>query len=103
MVEASDHTAIHFFMLSVPAVHLDDNSLVTIGIGIHGRTAECLSPISGEALAMLWVKPMAERMGHHVSAITRSCQALARRRMPSMPPAASNIVCMASMMTILTC
>src|ERR1700722_17127592 len=53
-------------MLSVPAVHLNDNGLATIEIGIHGRTAECLSPVSGESLDMLWVKTVAERMGDHL-------------------------------------
>src|SRR5207249_7666468 len=42
-------------MFSVPAVHLDDGGLVPIGIGIRGRTTECLSPVSGESLDMLGV------------------------------------------------
>src|SRR5580704_16847194 len=70
-------------MLSVPTVHLDDNGLVTIQIGIHGRTAECLSPVSGESLDMLRVKTVAERMGdnlvrHHatVPRIGKSAQAV---------------------------
>ncbi len=53
-------------MLSVPTVHPDDGGLVTIKIGIHGRSAECLCPISGKPFSMLGVKAMAERMGYHV-------------------------------------
>src|SRR5271154_128361 len=53
-------------MLSVPTVHLDHNGLVTIEIGIHSRTAECLSPESGESFDMLGVKTVAERMCDHV-------------------------------------
>src|ERR1700689_1697290 len=53
-------------MLSLPTVHLHDNGLGTIEIRIHGRTAECLSPVSGESLDMLWVKTVAERMGDHL-------------------------------------
>src|SRR5271163_4024701 len=53
-------------MLSVPAVYLDDGGFVTIGIGIRGRAAECLSPVRGESLDMLGVEAVAERMGDHV-------------------------------------
>src|SRR5579872_4769696 len=35
LIEAGDGTAIHFRMLSVPAVHPDDGGLVTTGIGIR--------------------------------------------------------------------
>ena len=47
-------------------MHLDDGGLVTIGIGIRGRAAECLGPVSGESLDMLGVEAVAERMGDHV-------------------------------------
>src|SRR5271170_6214265 len=53
-------------MFSVPTVHLDHNGLVTIEIGIHSRTAECLSPVSGESFGMEGVKTVAERMCDHV-------------------------------------
>jgi hypothetical protein len=53
-------------MLSVPAVHLDGGGFVTIGIGIRGRAAECLSPVGGESLDMLGVEAVAEGMGDHV-------------------------------------
>jgi hypothetical protein len=65
-VEAGNRTAIHFIVLPVPAVDLDDGGFVTIGIGIRGRATECLGPISGESLDMLGVEAMAERMGHNV-------------------------------------
>jgi len=57
---------IHFVVLPIPTVHLDDGGFVTIGIGICSRATECLSPISGESFNMLGVKTMAERMGHHL-------------------------------------
>lgn len=90
-------------MLSVPTVHLDHNGLVTIEIGIHSRTAECLSPVSGESFDMLWVKTVAERMGDHIV-----------RHHPTVPGVgklaqAVNAACRveeslhASMMTILPC
>ena len=65
-VEADNRTAIHFIVLTVPAVNLDDGGFVTIGIGICGRATECLGPISGESLDVLGVEAMAERMGHDV-------------------------------------
>ncbi len=46
-VEAGDCTAIHFIVLPVPAMHLDDGGFVTIGIGIRSRATERLGPISG--------------------------------------------------------
>ena len=57
---------IHFIVLPVPAVCLDDGGLVTIGIGIRGRAPECLSPVSGESLDMLGVEAVAERMADHI-------------------------------------
>jgi hypothetical protein len=70
-------------MLSVPAVHLDDGGFVTIGIGIRGRAAECLSPVSGEPLDMLGVEAVAECMidhvvGHHpaVPGVGKTAQAV---------------------------
>jgi hypothetical protein len=58
--------AIHFIVLAIPAVHLDNGGLVTIGIGIRGRATECLGPVSGESLDMLRVEAVAERMGDHI-------------------------------------
>src|ERR1700674_5388749 len=66
MVEASNRTAIHFVVLPVAAVHLDDGGLVTIGLGIFAGTTECLGPVSGESLDMLGVEAVAERMADHV-------------------------------------
>ena len=65
-IEAGNCTAIHFIVLAVPAVHLDDRGFVTIGLGIRSRATECLGPISGESLNVLGVEAMAERMGHEV-------------------------------------
>jgi len=65
-VEADNRTAIHLFVLSVPAVHLDDFGFVSVEIGVRSRATECLRPISGESLDMLWVEAMAERMHHDV-------------------------------------
>src|ERR1039457_68782 len=65
LVEAGNRTAIHFIVLPVPAVHLDDGGLVTIGIGIRGRATECLGPVSGESLDMLGVEAVAGRVGPH--------------------------------------
>src|ERR1700674_2622866 len=66
MVEAGNRAAIHFVVLSVAAVHLDDGGLVTIGVGIRGGATECLGPVSGESLDMLGVEAVAERMADHV-------------------------------------
>jgi hypothetical protein len=66
LIEAGNRTSIHFIVLPVPAVHLDDRGLVTIGIGIRRRATECLGPVSGEPLDMLGVEAVAERMSDHV-------------------------------------
>jgi hypothetical protein len=63
-VEASNRTAIHFIVFTVPTVYLDDGGFIAMGIGVRSRSAECLGPISGESLNMLWVEAMAERVGH---------------------------------------
>ena len=89
-------------MLSVPAVHLDDGGLVTIGVGIRGRATECLSPVSGESLDMLGVEAVAERMGDHVvghhptmPGVGKTAQAVVATRLEDSLHA--------SMMTILLC
>jgi hypothetical protein len=53
-------------VVPLAAVHLDDGGLVTIGIGIRGRTSECLGPVSSESLDVLGVETVAERMADHV-------------------------------------
>ena len=53
-------------MLPVAAVHLDDGSLVTIGVGIRTEATECLSPVSRESLDLLGVEAVAERMADHI-------------------------------------
>ena len=63
-IEAGNRPAIHFIVLPIPTVNLDDASLVTIGIGIRRRATECFGPIRGESLDMLRVEAMAERMGY---------------------------------------
>jgi hypothetical protein len=66
LIKAGNRAAVHFVMLSIPAVYLHDGSLITVRIGIHARTPQCLSPISSEPLDMLGIKPMAERMGDNL-------------------------------------
>src|SRR4029077_3805329 len=66
MVEAGNRAAIHFVVLPVAAVHLDDGGLVTIEVGIRAGATECLGPVSGESLDMLGVEAVAERMADHV-------------------------------------
>src|SRR6266567_6821079 len=87
MIEAGNRAAIHFVVLSVAAVHLDDASFVTVGIGICSRATECLGPISGESLDMPGVEAMAERMGHNVvghhplmPGVSKSAQAVVATR-----------------------
>ena len=42
LIEAGNGTTIHFVVLPVAAVHLDDGGLVTIGVGIRAGATECL-------------------------------------------------------------
>jgi hypothetical protein len=66
LVEARNRTAIHFAVLPVAAVHLDDSGFVTIGIGVCGGASEGLRPVCSEALDMLRVEAVAEGMADHV-------------------------------------
>jgi hypothetical protein len=66
LIETGNGTAIHFFVLAVTAVHLDDGGLVTIRAGIRAGATECLGPVSRESLDMLGVKAVAERMADHL-------------------------------------
>ena len=66
LVETSNRAAIHFLVLPVPAVHLDDSSFVAVGSGIHGRSSKCLSPVSCEPLYVLRMEAVAEGMGYHL-------------------------------------
>ena len=64
-IEAHNRTTIHFIVLAIPAVHPDDCGFVTIRVGIRSRATECLTPISCEALDVLGVEAVAERMDHN--------------------------------------
>lgn len=66
LVKAGNRAAIHFVVLPIAAVHLDDGGLVTIGTGIVGGATECLGPVGGESLDVLGVEAVAERMADHV-------------------------------------
>src|SRR5215472_16584592 len=66
LVEASDRTAIHFVVLPVAAVHLDDSGFVTLGIGVCTGATECLRPVCSEALDMLRMETVAEGMTDHL-------------------------------------
>ena len=87
LVEAGDRPAIHFLVFAISAVHLDDAGLAPIAVGIRCRAAECLGPIGNEALDMLRMEAVAERMsdylvGHHptMPGIGKTPQALVATR-----------------------
>jgi hypothetical protein len=65
LVEANDGAAIHFIVLPIAAVNLDDGGFVTIEIGIHAGSTECLGPIRGKTLDMLRMETVAERMADY--------------------------------------
>jgi hypothetical protein len=62
LIEAGNGAAIHFIMLSVATMNLDDSGLVSIGSGIRAGATECFSPVSGESLDMIRLKAVAEGM-----------------------------------------
>ena len=69
-VETGNRTAIHFVVLSVATVHLDDSGLVTKGIGVRRGATQGLSPIGGKPFHMLGMEAVAESVsdylvGHH--------------------------------------
>ena len=65
LVEAGNRTTIHFVVYPVAAVHPYDGGLVTIGIGVRPGATKCLRPVCGEALDVLRVEAVAERMADH--------------------------------------
>jgi len=65
LVETLDRPAVHLLMRAVAAVDPHDRGLVPVGAGIGGRTAEGLSPVCGEPLAVLRMESMAERMADY--------------------------------------
>lgn len=83
LVEAGDRPPIHFLVLAVPAMHLNDGGLVPTGIGIRGWTTECLGPVGSKPLNMLGVEAVAEGMsdylvGHYptMPGISKAAQAV---------------------------
>jgi hypothetical protein len=66
LVEASNRTTIHFVVLPVAAVYLDDSGFVTIGTGVCAGAAECFRPVCSKALDMLRVEAVAEGMAYHL-------------------------------------
>ena len=66
LIEADNRAAIHFAVLPVAAMHLDDAGLVTIRLGIRVRPTQRLTPIRSESLGMLRMEAVAERMPDHL-------------------------------------
>jgi len=66
VVETVNRSAIHFPVLPIPAVYLDDTSFVTIGTGIRVWPAKRLRKISRQPLDMVGTEAMAERMRNHL-------------------------------------
>src|SRR6185437_2685150 len=65
LVEAGDCATVHFFVLAVAAVHFDDSRLIAVALGIQGRAAKRLGPVSRQPLHVLGVKAMTEGMTDH--------------------------------------
>src|SRR5579871_2280476 len=60
LVETINRTTIHFLVLSITAMHLDDCRLIAIEIGVRAGTAKRLAPIGRKSLHMLRVEAVAE-------------------------------------------
>src|SRR5262249_43238158 len=65
LVETGNRTAVHFVVLPVTTVHFDNGGLVAIAVGVRVGATECLGPVSGESLDVVWVEAMAKRVSDH--------------------------------------
>src|SRR5262249_46598349 len=51
---------------SIAAMYADDRCFIAILLGIGGGPSERLAPVGRQPLAMLRMKPMTERVAHHL-------------------------------------
>src|SRR5690606_37994662 len=63
-IEAGDGALIHLLVRPVAAVHSNDGGLRSVSLGVRTRSAARLRPACGEALRVLWVVPVPERVRH---------------------------------------
>src|SRR5690606_26954991 len=63
-IEAGDGALIHLLVRPVAAVHSNDGGLRSVSLGVRTGSAERLRPVCGEALRVLWVVAVAERVGY---------------------------------------
>ena len=66
LVEAGDRPAVHLLVRSVAAVDAHHRGLVAVAVGVGRRATECLGPVGREALAVLRVETVAERVADHL-------------------------------------
>src|SRR6185503_6567743 len=65
LIETGDRSLVHLLVQPVAAVSPHDGALISVLVGVHCWPTECLSPVRGQALCVLRVITMAERMANH--------------------------------------
>src|SRR5262249_3081215 len=62
LIETGDRSLVHLFVQSIAAVSPHDGRLTAVLVGVCCWTTECLRPVGGQALGMLGMISVAERM-----------------------------------------
>ncbi len=66
LMETGDRSTVHLLVRAVAAVHPYHGRLVVVGGRVRRRPPKRLRPVRGEALGVLRVKALAERVAHHL-------------------------------------
>src|SRR5262245_37906252 len=65
LIETRDRPLVHLFVRPVAAVNPNGGGLITVLVGVGSWPTQCLPPVRGEALRVLRVVTMPERMANH--------------------------------------
>ena len=65
LIETGDRSLVHFLVRPVAAVNPHDGRLIAVLVGVRCWPTECLRPIRSEALGVLRVESVAERMANY--------------------------------------
>src|SRR5690349_4107492 len=78
LIETGDRSLVHLLVQPIATVNPHDGRLITILVRVCGWPTERFGPVCGQALGMLWMESVAERMAHHFifqhPRVPRMCQ-----------------------------
>src|SRR5262249_57269518 len=66
LIETGNRPPIHLLVHAIAAMYADDRCFIAVLLGIGGGPSKRLAPVGRQPLAMLRMKPVTERVAHHL-------------------------------------